>query len=107
MGDQNHSLADKAVDVFENPRILVGVQPQIVAAHTSVLRARELTEAFTPEDVVLHASDIFNVYAGLDEVLRGGLRLLEYSKRALLLGTGLVGMFAIMRRRKSVTLDAA
>src|SRR5258708_2651519 len=89
MGDQDHSLINEAVHILEHPRILVRVQAEIVAADARVLRARVLAVTFAPEDFVLNARDVLDIYARPDEILRGSLRFAEDRERALLLGARL------------------
>src|SRR5207244_3424543 len=73
VGNQDHTFIHLAIDIFEHPRILVRVQPEIMPAHTRVPGSRVLAIALAAEDVVLNTRDVFDVDARLDEVLGGGL----------------------------------
>src|SRR5213075_2218885 len=89
MGDQNHSFADDAIDLFEDVGILVRMKAQIVAADSRVFRRGVVAETFTPEDVVLNPRDIHDVYSGLEEVFGRLLRFAEYLEGAFLVLAGL------------------
>ena len=88
MSNYNHPLVHRAIDVFQDPRIFVRIQAEIVATHARIFCSRVFAISLPPKDIVLNASDILYIDSRLDEVLRSRLSFFENLKRALLFAFG-------------------
>src|SRR6185436_17949727 len=85
MEDKDHSLLDHAVHVLQHPWVLVNVQSQVVSANARVFRSRKFAKPFAAKNIVLNASKLGDVDAGLERILGSLLRLIEHRKGALLI----------------------
>src|SRR5262245_2093060 len=89
MSNDHHPFIHSAVDILEHPWILVRIQAQVMTAHASKFRSGIVAVAFPPKDVVLNASDVFDVYPRLEEILCCCLRLMKNGEGSLLVCIGL------------------
>src|SRR5438093_2823905 len=83
--NQHHSFIHVAVDVLENPGMLIRKQTEVMSAYARVPGARVLAVSLAPEDVVLNTRDIFDVHTRPDEVLGCRLRFVKNREGATLI----------------------